>query len=410
MNIHIKPVLVALKRHKAGAILIALQIAITLAIVSNVLFIVRQRIEHISLPTGIDEQNILVVANQWTDDKMPTAQAASLMSTDLTTIRNLSGVKDAYAGNAYPLGGFGRVMGVSGTPDQVDATTRAGTYFSDEHTIDTLGLKLISGRNFRPGEIGQMGTQDELSPNMVVVTKALAEKMFPNSPALGKEIYISKSPSIIIGIVEELRGHRPEAFASWWAERSMLVPYQLAAPTTYYIVRVEPGHIDALKKSIAASLFRANRMRIIDPLTGVRSYSEIRKKAYAKDSGMATLLTVISVILLFITASGIVGLTSFWVGQRRRQIGVRRALGATKVDILSYFLIENMLISSAGVIVGGALAMGMNGWMLDEFEMDRLPIIYVLKGVILIFALGFGAVLFPALNASRISPVESIRY
>ena len=409
MNIQIKPVLVALKRHKAGALLISLQIAITLAIVSNVLFIVRQRIENISSPTGIDEENILVIANQWTDDKLTAVQAGSLMSTDLETIKNISGVRDAYASNAYPLGGFGRVMGVSGNPDQVDATTRAGTYFADEHTIGTLGLKLISGRNFRSDEIGQMGTQDELSPNMVIVTKALAEAMFPDVPALGKKIYISKTPSVIIGIVDRLRGHRPETFASWWAERSMLVPYQLAGQTTYYIVRGAPGRINYLKQNVSDVLYRTNRMRIIDQRNGVQLYSEVRKKAYAKDRGMATLLTVISVVLLFITAAGIVGLTSFWVGQRRRQIGIRRALGATKLDILLYFIIENLIISITGAIAGGALAMGMNVWMLSEFEMDRLPAFYMLVGTVLIFLLGLGAVLFPAINASRIDPVESIR-
>jgi len=409
MTIQIMPIMAALRHHKAGAILIALQVAITLAIVSNVIFIVRQRIEHVSLPTGIDEANIVRVTSQWVDKNMSTSQAASLMAEDLAAIRRIPGVKDAYASNAYPLGGFGRVMGVNGTPDQINATTRSATYFSDDHTISTLGLKLVSGRNFESTDVGVLGTKDKLSPSAVIVTEALARKMFPDTPALGKAIYISKKPSTIIGIVAELRAHRPETFASWWAECSMLVPYQMAAPTNYYMVRLEPGASGSVAKSVVADLYKVNGMRIIDKADGVEKFAEIRKKAYAKDRGMATLLTVICAILLFITAAGIVGLTSFWVGQRRRQIGIRRALGAKRADILSYFVVENAIINVFGAVVGIGLALAMNTWMYQKFEMDRLPVSYILVGVLVVMVLGLCAVVPSALNASRVSPVEAIR-
>jgi putative ABC transport system permease protein len=102
-------------------------------------------------------------------------------------------------------------------------------------------------------------------------------------------------------------------------------------------------------------------------------------------------------------------LSSFWVGQRRKQIGVRRALGARKSDILSYFMTENFLIALAGVVVGVVLALGMNQWMLTKFEMERLSFTYVLAGVVVLLGLGQAAVFAPALRASRVSPVEATR-
>jgi len=113
--------------------------------------------------------------------------------------------------------------------------------------------------------------------------------------------------------------------------------------------------------------------------------------------------------LLAITAAGIVGLTSFWVGQRRKQIGVRRALGARRGDILNYFLTENFLISVGGVMVGTVLAVGINLWMMARFEMARLSLAYVIDGVIILLLLGQLATLAPALRASRVSPVEATR-
>jgi putative ABC transport system permease protein len=124
---------------------------------------------------------------------------------------------------------------------------------------------------------------------------------------------------------------------------------------------------------------------------------------------MAILMGVVSVVLLIITAAGIVGLTSFWVGQRRKQIGVRRALGARKRDILSYFLTENFLISLGGVLLGAVLAIAMNLWMAQHYEMQRLSLLYLLAGIVALLLLGQGAVLAPALRASRISPVEATR-
>ncbi|HEY2624152.1 MAG TPA: FtsX-like permease family protein, partial [Dyella sp.] len=124
---------------------------------------------------------------------------------------------------------------------------------------------------------------------------------------------------------------------------------------------------------------------------------------------MAILMGVVCLVLLAITAAGIVGLTSFWVGQRRKQIGVRRALGATQRDILSYFMTENLLIGIAGVVVGALLAVGMNLWLVTQFEMARLSLLYVAVGVVALLLLGQGAVLAPAMRAARVPPVEATR-
>jgi putative ABC transport system permease protein len=149
-------------------------------------------------------------------------------------------------------------------------------------------------------------------------------------------------------------------------------------------------------------------MRVLDD-DSVKPFSEIRAKAYRADIGMAVLMGVICLILLCVTAAGIVGLTSFWVGQRHRQIGVRRALGARKIDILHYFQIENLLIAGVGVVIGVLLALGLNLWLMSHYEMTRIPVLYVLTGVLAMLALGQAAVFVPARRASNVSPVSATR-
>jgi putative ABC transport system permease protein len=407
----IQPILAALRKHKAGTLLIALQIALTLAIVCNALFIIHQRLAHIAEPTGVDEANILVIQNLWAE-QYNKQQAASNVEQDLATLRNLPAVQDATPSDSYPLsirGGSDNFITLK--DDQVEPTTDATVYSGDEHFLRTLGFKLIAGRDFRADEVKDSGQRDVVTPPVAIISKAMADKLYPNGDALGKSFYsMSTNPVTIIGIVETMQRSSLGSWSAPYAEQSMAWPIRDASPIgVYYIVRAKPGQLAAAMREAPKALYAANRMRIINPKDGVMSFAQIRKVAYDSDRGMAILMGIICVVLLAITGAGIVGLTSFWVGQRRRQIGVRRALGATHRDILNYFLTENLLISLGGVIVGIVLTFGLNLWLVTRFELGVMPLAYVLVGVAMLIVLGQGAVFAPALRASRVPPVEATR-
>lgn len=405
----IKPILSALRRHKAGTFLIAAQIALTLAIVCNALFIIQQRVAHLSEPTGIDEPNIFVIKSEWVGAPAPD-QADAQMRADLQVLRQLPGVQDATPSNSYPLRGDGWDDAVRLKPDQAQDSSGSTIYFADEHFIDTLGLKLIAGRNFRAEEVGHMDMRYKLAPPLVMITKALAEKLFPGDTAVGKTIYLIGGPATVVGVVDMLQAQSVEHWASDFAYRAVIIPERLNVSLgTFYIVRARPGQLDAAMQAATKALFAQNPRRVINDDDGVLSFSEVRSRAYERDRGMAILMGVICVVLLAITAAGIVGLTSFWVGQRRKQIGVRRALGATQLDVLRYFMTENLLISCGGVLMGAVLAIAINLWMVTRFEMHRLSLMYLIVGVVLLLLLGQGAVLAPALRASRVPPVEATR-
>lgn len=405
----IKPILSALRRHKAGTFLIAAQIALTLAIVCNALFIIQQRVAHLSEPTGIDEPNIFVIKSEWVGAPAPD-QADAQIRADLQVLRQLPGVQDATPSNSYPLRGDGWDDAVRLKPDQLQDSSGSTIYFADEHFVDTLGLKLIAGRNFRAEEVGHMDMRYKLAPPLVMITKALAQKLFPGDTAVGKTIYLVGGPATVVGMVDTLQAQSVDHWASDFAYRAVIIPERLNVSLgTFYIVRTKPGQLDASMRAAVKALFALNSRRVINDDDGVLSFSEVRSRAYERDRGMAILMGVICVVLLAITAAGIVGLTSFWVGQRRKQIGVRRALGATQRDVLGYFMTENLLISVGGVLMGAVLAIAINLWMVTRFEMHRLSLVYLIVGVVLLLLLGQGAVLAPALRASRVPPVEATR-
>jgi putative ABC transport system permease protein len=408
MTMQIRPILAALRHHKAGALLITAQIALTLAIVCNALFIIHARLARLSQPSGIDEASLLVIQNEWAGRPDP-SQIASLMATDLDTLRKVPGVANVYATNAVPFGNGGNILGVGHSPDKFKYVSDSASYFADENTLSTLGLKLLEGRNFQPDEIGQLDEHGFAEPSVVIITHELATRLFPRESAIGKSVYLSAKPSIVIGVVERLRTPWVDNSMAKSADCATLVPYRPLLPMVQYVVRVQPGQLDDVRQHVRAALYGANRMRVINPKNGVRTFAQVREDAYRGDRGMAILMSGICTTLLAITGAGIVGLTSFWVGQRRKQIGVRRALGATQNDILSYFLTENLLIGAAGVVLGGVLAIGLNFWLMKQFEMDRMAPVYVLSGVVTLLLLGQAAVLAPALRASRVPPVEATR-
>lgn len=142
---------------------------------------------------------------------------------------------------------------------------------------------------------------------------------------------------------------------------------------------------------------------------GIAPYATWRDISYVLDTYFVQVLTAIAIILLLVTGIGMTGLTSFWVRQRHKQIGVRRALGATKANVLHYFQLENLAIAGSGCVVGAVLAIGINLALLKMFQLDRMPVWYVAIGVVVILALGQLAVLVPALRASSVPPAVATR-
>jgi len=408
------PILAALRRHKAGVVLIALQIALTLAIVCNAIFIIGQRIDRVNRPTGIDEANLFVVSQQWVGTQESDGPGAiekidSLVRADIDTLRRMPGVESVAPANSMPLLNSSHTNGITLTPEQKTPTLTATIFEGDDKLINTLGVQLTAGRAFTAADVQPQGFHNDNVTPSVIVSQAAAEKLFPGQSAIGKMIYSDGKGTTIIGVVKLLESSMVNTFGENSDYYTIIEPVRVDGDTSRYVVKTRQGQQAAAMAAARDALFAVNPQRVIDADRGVRSFAEIRHDAYRSDRGMAILMAVVCLIMLCVTAAGIVGLTSFWVGQRHRQIGVRRALGARKIDILHYFQIENLMIAGGGVVVGVVLAVGLNLWLMSQYEMPRMPVIYVLIGMVALLALGQAAVFVPARRASRVSPIEATR-
>jgi putative ABC transport system permease protein len=400
----IRPILSALMRSKVSMILIGLQVALTLAIVCNALFIIVERAHLMNRPSGMNETDTFVFGSS---GFVQGYDAHTQMQPDLALLRGLPGVVDATTSNSTPLSSGGWSIGLSLQPKQKTPTAQTTLYFVDSHGINTFDTHLVAGRDFKPEEIANMDQGARVQPSVIIVTKALADKLFPDGDAIGKSVYMDEDPptSTIVGIVDKLQ---EPWVTSPDIENSLLVPgYMPYGNFSRYLVRTEPGRRDEVMKDAEQKLGASNTGRIIGKM---RSLQTLRHDAYANDRAMMIILSAVIFCLLTITALGIVGMASFWVAQRTKQIGTRRALGASRGAILRYFLTENFLITTGGLIVGGVLTYAFSLWLLTNTDGARLlPWYYVPMGFVCLWVLGQIAVLGPATRAARVPPAVATR-
>ena len=400
----IGPILSSLRRNKVGATLIALQIALTLAVLCNALFIVEQQTALSRAPTGIaDESNTFFISNQWIG---ATADLAARAQADLTALRALPQVADVTLSPGKPLGGRGMGMNVTFYPGQGRGSLTT-VFPVDDHALNALGLRLVAGRNFRPEEVLiTHGFKDDYkSWGSMIVTRDLARRLDSGRDVLGRTAWVGKITATIIGVVDQLAPGEVAA-GSATAQNSVLAPLLWADSDIYYIVRAKPGQVGAAMAAARDRLYKISRQRTI---ASVQTFADARQEFYRGARGVALLMSSICAILLGVTAFGIIGLTSYWVSQRRRQIGIRRALGATAVSILRYFQMENLLIAGAGSVLGVVLGLAANLWMLQSIAFARLPLAYLIVGTIVVLVLGQVAVLWPALRAAAVPPAIAAR-
>jgi putative ABC transport system permease protein len=403
---HFFPILSSLRRHRTAAALIVIEIALTCAIVCNAIFLIRERLARMDKSSGVAEDEIVRV--QLTGIGR-SSDAASLTEQDIRGLRAIPGVKTVAVTNMVPFGNSSWNSDVSTIRDDPSSPVNAAMYLGTQDLIETLGVQLIAGRDFTPEEYADMESVQHGKVHMpsVIVSRAVAERVYPGTSALGKPLYVwGKEPQTIVGVIEELA--RPnDVNGRQHAGYAMLLPVTI--PYTIggnYLLRVDPTRKAEVLAAVDATLDKVDPNRI---LLERQTFAEIRAKFFRQDRAMAWLLVGVSIALLIITALGVVGLASFWVQQRTRQIGIRRALGATRSDILRYFQTENFILATLGIILGMGLAYAINLWLMQKYQVNRLPAEFLPFGALLLWLLGQVAVLGPALRASLIPPAIATR-
>src|SRR5690606_33832190 len=318
--------------HKTAAALIVLEIALSCAIICNAMFLIGGRLERMDRPTGMVEDELvrIQITGIGTDDN-----ASALTQSDLAVLRALPGVKSASVSNQVAFGGGSWNSGVSLSRDQTHVNMNVTTYLGDEKLPETMGLTLVAGRYFTADDLVDWDAFSapgaNLSVPVPIISRSVPDKLWPGEDPLGKTYYSwGEGGTRVVGVVDRLARPNGCNGADAYYDSSILplrVPYSRGRD---YLLRVaRAGRAEPLEAAVDA-LMRNGPNRIV---LNQQTLEEMRSDYYRQDRAMSWMLVIVSVLLLVVTALGIVGLASFWVAQRTKQIGVRRALGATRSQV-----------------------------------------------------------------------------
>jgi putative ABC transport system permease protein len=400
------PILSTLRRHKTAAILIVLEIALTAAIVCNALHLISQRLTTLQFDSGLPENELVMLEVRGTATG---GDPDGITRQDLQALRALPGVKGVTVTSQIVFGNNSNTSGARTEADRNAPRTSVSSYAAGEQAVLAFGLKLVEGRDFRPEEYlfaSEIQTQENPKISQVIISRDLAAKLYPGRSAIGQTVYaFSEEPSTVIGVVERLTHTNPgrEDVDDGYA---ILHPINASHRLGTYLMRVEAAQRDAAIKAATEAISKIDGTRIVN---NVKTLTEMRAAYYAQDRAMVWLMGGVIVALMVVTAFGIVGLASFWVQQRTRMIGTRRAMGATRGQILRYFQLENFLLSTVGIVLGMGGAFGLSVVLMASYEMPRLPLIYLPVGALALWGLGQLAVLAPARRAAALPPVAALR-
>jgi putative ABC transport system permease protein len=394
------PIIRAMKHNRMRFALIILEIAITLAIVTNAVNMILDERRQMLRKSGFDDENLISISYQpFAPEFREQSYVEGLVQTDMRAIRSIPGVKAVATTYFLPWQGGGS----SGTwkSEGYNDKFQAQLYAVRGQLIETLGSRVAQGRAF-------VETDTPVDPDtptsVTIISRALAKKLWGDANPIGRVITNGEgsTPRTVVGVIDEF--YNPYAWNI--GEFVLFTPgrsYDTGGAT--YLLRAEPGALKSVVAQLEPKLLSVNRGRVFR----MRTVAETKDNFFSAGKLVITAMTGIIIVLVFITALGIVGITSLAVSERTRQIGTRRALGATRGDILKHFLAENWIVTTAGLIFGVVATYALNFALVSQLTDVKMPWYLVGIGMALLWIIGIVATLPPALRAASVSPAIATR-
>jgi len=392
------PIARAISRNKVRFGLIVLQIAITLAVVTNAINMILVERAKMLRPSGFDDHNLMwIYSRPFATAFGERAYRMSSAEADLRELRTIPGIRGVTNTFFIPWQGGGssgsvKVAGGDGSPHQIQE------YGTTPGLMETLGTRIVEGRDLRESDIDD----DPKSKTATVIISRGAERlMFGDRSALGRQLLDSGTAYSIVGVLDPFYnpyGFPIDEYAMFYASHSS---YGGAS----FLVRTEPGAMKSVAQEIPKRLVAINDGRNVD----IKSIDEMKTRYFIESRIVIGGMTAVIVLLLLVTGLGIVGVTSFAVTERTRQIGTRRALGATRPAIVRYFLVENWMITSFGAILGLVLAYALNYLLVTSTQAVKLDWRLLVIGIALLWLQTIAATLAPAIRAASVPPVIATR-
>jgi putative ABC transport system permease protein len=408
--LHLGPILRSIGRRKGTFSLVVLELASGFTIISCLFIAASWYLGLGLMPSGHVEADLLTVtvtsAAATADPAAARAAAAERQERDIAAMASVPGVAGVVPSSSsmlderwgFPTEFFARPLADGPNLDQLAADAFGWVVRTRPNAVAVLGLRFVEGglRADAPARDLEDG---------VVLTRRLRDHLFPPGAAVvGREIRADEMPPLrILGVVEDVSMHMP------FMPHSRCVAFRfngtLDERENRYFVRTQPGRRAEAQAGLAAAMGPARA----DRLVSVLAFEPRNSRHHDIASGLVILLATFGLIVGLIALLGAIAVSSFLVAERTRQIGIRRALGATRQDIIRYFLVENAISTACGTGLGIFLALGMFVLMRNVFAELELKWRYIALTAFLLWFDATLAAMIPARRAANIPPSVASR-
>lgn len=401
---NIKALFKSLLLRKFTTGLLILQLAITLGLLVNSTILAFDTSEKVSQSTGLDTDNILVMSTHPTSGNYRDLDYfRSIVTEDMAKLKLLSGVNSVSVTNQLPIASRGMLSNMYDldNPEQ----ERTDKYLQDvkyilaqEDLMDAMGLSLIEGRFLNKSDQLDFGSDETRN---IVITESLKKALYGDKSAIGQET----NNGFIVGVIKDiiLDPTIPEN-KQYGMFINTVMEYIFAG--RYYVINVEPGQMDNVRSKVSDTILAVQPERDI---FGIFTMTEHLKQFYRDDQGLADLFMLLCGLMLFVTAISSYAYSQFHISRQKKYIGIRRALGARKKDILLYVLTENWLVYGIGCLLGILVAFGFNIMLSQHVALSKPDTLLFLFAIGIVFISGTVATWLPANSTSNISPVVATK-
>jgi predicted permease len=408
------------ERHRVRNVLVVAQVAIALVLLVSAGLMIRtfQSIRTVE-PGFAQPEHLQVMRLFFATSIVLDAERATRMQNDLQDkLSSIPGVTSAAFGSAMPLEGYGPNLGVVNlgairTDDPRDSGSdtppvRLFKYVSPGF-FRTAGTRLIAGREITWTEVYGLRA-------LVVVSENLARELWGTpAAALGKRL--RQDPGMpwheVIGVVQDAHEnalYQPAPAIVYWPTMSAFLNGTPERPNTIrgvtFIVRSERTGTEAFLNQVRQAVWSVNANLPVSP----RTMQEVYDHSLAATSFTLVMLAIAASMALLLGVVGIYGVVSYTVSQRRREIGIRAALGARPGELKGMFVRHALVLAGIGVVMGLGAAAGLTRLMSSLLYgiMPLDPVTYVAVPLVLVTATVLASYL-PARRAASVHPVDALR-
>lgn len=401
---NIKALLKSLLLRKFTTGLLILQLAITLGLLINSAILALDTNEKLAQKTGLDAENILIVSLQPTSGNYRDLDYfRSIVSEDLQALHKLPGVESVSLVNQLPINRRGMLGNVYDLDDP--ESVRKDKYLQDvkifltnEELGKTLALALVEGRFLTKDDQRDFGSEGN---GNIVITESLKKALYGEGSALGQETNNGR----VVGVVKDIMlDPTIPVDKQYGVFGNRVMEYVFTGRN--YLLKVTAGHIDKVRNQVSDTILAVQPERDI---YRVITMAEHLQRFYRHDKGLAQLFLMLCGLMIFVTAISSYAYSQFHISRQKKYIGIRRALGARKKDILLYVLTENWLVYSIGCVLGLAMALAFNILLSQYISLSKPDMMLFLLASAVIFVAGTLATLLPAIKTSNIPPVIATR-